>query len=131
MTRALARAASAEMHSGFAAVRRDLSMNLRRRLSSEPAWPEDTRRDLARLFELWGALLARSGGPWLLGSRSIADAMFAPVVTRLRTYRVTPPERAQTYCQRLLSDADFCDWEREALQETWTLSQTDDLYPGA
>lgn len=128
--RAEARAVASEMHAGFAALRRDMSMNIRRRLERTPAWPEDTQRDLARLFELWGGLRARfaGDGSWLFGKCSIADAMFAPVTTRLRTYNVDMPAAAQAYCETLFADADFKAWERDALSETWTISQSDELY---
>lgn len=126
--RALARSAAAEMHAGFAALRRDMSMNIRRQLSAPPAWPEDTQGDLDRLFELWRGLLAQFGGPWLAGSRSIADAMFAPVVTRLRTYAVETPAPLQAYCDTLLSDAAYRAWEEGARAEAWSIPQTDVLY---
>jgi glutathione S-transferase len=128
--RALARSAAAEMHSGFAAVRRDLSMNLKRRLEREPAWPDDTRRDLARLFALWGELRTKfsAGGPYLFGARSVADAMFAPVATRLRTYKVTTPEIVAAYCATIFADEAYQEWERAALQEPWALPGTDGLY---
>lgn len=128
--RAQARAAAAEMHAGFAALRRDMSMNIRRRLDRTPAWPEDTERDLARLFELWDGLRGRFGGegPWLFGARGIADAMFAPVTTRLRTYKVDAPAAARAYCETLFADSDFKDWQRAALAETWTIPQSDELY---
>jgi glutathione S-transferase len=128
--RALARSAAAEMHSGFFALRRDMSMNIRRRLAAPREWREDTRADLARLFELWLGLRARHAaeGPWLFGARSIADAMFAPVATRLRTYRVEAPAAAQAYCETVFADRDFQEWERDASKETWTLARTDGLY---
>jgi glutathione S-transferase len=128
LTRAQARSAAAEMHAGFAALRRDLSMNIRRRVSPAPAWPGDTRADLTQLFQLWGDLLQRSGGPFLFRSRSIADAMFAPVTTRLRTYSVETPDLARAYCSAIFSDAAFQEWERGALAETWTIEQTEALY---
>ena len=127
-TRALARAAASEMHAGFAAVRRDLSMNIRRRLSAAPTWPEDTRADLERLYELWAVALDRSGGPFLFGARSIADAMFAPVATRLRTYAVAIPPHARRYCDAIFVDDAFLDWERAAEAESWTISTAEALY---
>lgn len=127
--RALARSASAEMHSGFASLRRDLSMNIRRRLASAPELPDDTREDLRRLFELWTSALERSGGPWLFGARSNADAMYAPVVTRLRTYAVAAPAHLQDYCALLFADSAFQEWEQAAQAETWTISTADELYP--
>ena len=128
LARADARAASSEMHAGFAAVRRDMSCNIRRRLPSEPDWPADTRTDLAQLFALWERLLKRYGGPFLFGQRSIADAMFAPVCTRLRTYKVTAPDFAQTYCDTIFADAAFREWERASEAETWTIEQSEALY---
>lgn len=128
ITRALARSAASEMHAGFAALRRDLSMNVRRRLTSPPPLPEDTRADLSRLFELWGGLLERSGGPFLFGARSIADAMFAPVATRLRTYAVATPQAAQAYCAAIFADSAFQEWERAAIAEPWTIEQAEALY---
>ena len=83
--RAMARAAAAEMHSGFAAMRTAMSMNIRRRMKAAPAWSDDVKADLARLFELWGGLRARyaEAGPFLFGARGIVDAMYAPMATRL------------------------------------------------
>jgi len=128
LTRADARAASSEMHAGFAAVRRDMSCNIRRRLASEPSWPDDTRTDLAQLFALWERVLKRYGGPFLFGQRSIADAMFAPVCTRLRTYQVTIPDFARRYCDAVFADAAFQEWERAGEAETWTIEQSEALY---
>jgi glutathione S-transferase len=128
--RAEARAAASEMHAGFAALRRDMSMNIRRRLPRAPVWSEDTRADLQRLYELWGALRARHGGEgaFLFGPRSIADAMFAPVATRLRTYAVDAPQVAQAYCAAIFADPAFQDWERAAEAESWTIEQSEALY---
>lgn len=130
IARAQARAVAAEMHSGFAAIRRDMSCNIRRRLERAPGWPDDTRTDLERLFQLWGGLRTRFGGdgPFLFGQRSIADAMFAPVVTRLRTYAVAAPDVAQAYCATIFADAAFQEWERAAEAEPWIIEQTEALY---
>ncbi len=128
LTRAQARSVASEMHAGFAALRRDMSMNVRRRLNVAPEWPEDTRTDLTQLFELWEQNLQRSGGLFLFGARSIADAMFAPVATRLRTYAVAAPRSADAYCATLFADAAFLEWERAAEAETWTIEQTEALY---
>lgn len=128
LVRARARSAACEMHAGFAAMRRDLSMNIRRRLKREPNWPADTRADIARLFALWDDALAAHGGPYLFGARSIADAMFAPVATRLRTYAVWLPPFAQAYCDTIFSDAAFQQWERAASEEVWTIEDSEALY---
>ena len=132
--RAQARSAACEMHSGFAAVRRDLSMNIHRRLRSEPDWPEDTRRALARIDELWTGLRERHAhlGPFLFGRRSIADAFFTPVATRLRTYAVAVSPTATAYRDTLLADPDFLVWEADAVPDSWDasgFSVIDGLYP--
>jgi glutathione S-transferase len=82
------------------------------------------------LFALWGGLRARfgGGGPFLFGQRSIADAMFAPVATRLRTYKVSAPQAAQAYCATIFADSAFQEWERAGEAETWTIEQTEKLY---
>jgi glutathione S-transferase len=129
-TRALARAATAEMHSGFPALRRDLSMNIKRRLDKQPQWGDDTRRDLERVFALWQGARERHGdqGAFLFGARSIADAFYAPVCTRLRTYAVTMPDAVKAYCQTIFDDGAFREWEAAALKESWDLPATDGLY---
>lgn len=130
LMRAEARSVACEMHAGFSALRRDFSMNIRRRLDRMPPLEADTRADLARLFELWGGLRARYGGEgqFLFGPRTIADAMFAPVCTRLRTYAVDAPDVAQAYCAALFADPAFQEWERGAEAESMTIEQTEALY---
>jgi glutathione S-transferase len=128
MARAEARSAAAEMHSGFFALRGAMSCNIRRRLAKEPDWSAETRADLKRLYELWGGLRAKYGGPFLFGQRTIADAMYAPVATRLRTYAVSAPDDAQAYCATIFADPAFQDWERAGEAETLTIEQTEKLY---
>lgn len=130
LVRGEARAAACEMHAGFAAIRRDMSCNVRRRLEKQPDWPADTREDLDRLYALWGGLRARFGGDgeFLFGPRSIADAMFAPVCTRLRTYKVDAPDIAVAYCAAIFADPVFQEWERAAIAEPWIIEQTEALY---
>ncbi|MGH6951374.1 MAG: glutathione S-transferase family protein [Vitreimonas sp.] len=128
LTRAQARAVACEMHAGFTAMRRDMSCNIRRRLSAAPDWRADTRADLEQLFDLWERLIGRFGGPFLFGQRSIADAMYAPMATRLRTYAVETPRRARDYCATIFADAAFREWEEAGAAETWTIEQTEALY---
>jgi glutathione S-transferase len=130
LVRAQARAAACEMHSGFATLRRDLSMNVRRRLNAPPPLADDVRADLERLYALWGGLRARFGdtGSFLFGGRTVADAMFAPVATRLRTYAISAPESAQAYCAAIFADPAFQDWERAAEAEPWSIEETEALY---
>lgn len=122
--RAQARSAACEMHSGFSAVRRDLSMNIHRRLEKQPDWPDDTRANLARIEELWTTLRERNAalGPHLFGRRSIADAFFTPIATRLRTYSVAMSETATAYRDTLLADPDFMAWEADAIPNSWDAS---------
>lgn len=98
--RARGRAIGCEMHAGFQNLRNDLSMNLRARAARTPTSPA-IEAEIARIFEIWQASLASSGGPFLLGSLSIADCMFFPVVTRFRTYGVELPSDAQAYSDAL------------------------------
>jgi glutathione S-transferase len=116
------------MHSGFAALRRDASMNVRRRTHAR-VWPDDTKADIARVQELWGSLRARFGGagPYLFGARTIADAFYAPVCTRFRTYGVKLDDVSQDYCDAIFADTAFQEWERGAASETWTIPETDAL----
>jgi glutathione S-transferase len=118
--RAVARAAVAEMHSGFACMRRDLSMNILRRVQV-PSWPAETAAELARIDALLAGLRQRFGaqGPWLCGTRSIADAFYAPVATRLRTYGVRLSDATMTWCEQVFADADFRDWESRCVPNSW------------
>lgn len=118
--RALARAAAAEMHSGFASLRGECPMDLT--LLSSVDVSEATQANVRRLVELWSGLLARSGGPFLLGGWSIADAFFTPVATRFRSYGVKPSDYGDTgeagrYVERLLETPEFLAWEKAALAE--------------
>lgn len=126
--RAICRSATAEMHSGFAALRRDASMNVRRRTHTRN-WPDDTRMDVTRVQELWGQLRDQFGGtgPYLFGARTIADAFYAPICTRFRTYDVKLDSVSQAYCETIFADAAFQEWERGAEAESWTVPEADAL----
>ena len=102
--RAEARAISCEMLSGFGDMRRELSCGLFGRVPGFVAGAA-AQADIARVFEIWGEKLERSGGPFLFGRFSIADAMFYPVRTRFRTYSVTIPAALAAYVQALDSHA--------------------------
>jgi glutathione S-transferase len=113
--RAQARSAAAEMHSGFAALRDHCPMDLSRPPERRELTPA-VEADVRRIVELWRDLLDRSGGPWLFGAWSIADAFYTPVATRFRTYAVDlcgygDDGMADGYARRLLDDADFKAWE--------------------
>jgi glutathione S-transferase len=118
--RALARAAASEMHAGFTALRSHAPMNLR---ASHPGKVDldAVRKDLHRVEELWGGLLSRSGGPYLLGDFSAADAMFAPLATRLRTYDLPVSDVAGRYVEAIYALPAFQAWLTLALQEPWVV----------
>jgi glutathione S-transferase len=119
--RARARSLCAEMHAGFGALRDAFAMNIEaalpeigaRLVAERPA----LRADLARVFALWGEALAESGGPFLFGEYSIADAYFAPVAMRFVTYAPPMPDDAAAYVARLAATKGVSAWVRDALQE--------------
>ena len=120
--RALARAASAEMHAGFSTLRNLAPMNLR---ASHPGRVDldAVRKDLQRVEALWGELLQRSGGPYLFGEFSAADAMFAPLATRLRTYDLPASDMASAYVEAIYSLPAFQEWLTLALREPWIVDK--------
>jgi glutathione S-transferase len=119
--RARARSVCAEMHSGFGALRSAFGMNI------EASLPEvgvrvladnaAVRADLARIVQLWQEALQMSGGPFLFGDYSNADAYFAPVATRLRTYALPVPADVAAYVERALAAKGTAAWIRDALAE--------------
>jgi len=119
--RARARSLCAEMHSGFGALRSHFGMNI------EAALPEvgarvlaeqpQVRADLARIVALWTDALSASGGPFLFGAFTIADAYFAPVVMRLRTYAPPVPDEIRAYGDRIVASPGVAAWMRDALGE--------------
>jgi glutathione S-transferase len=120
--RALARAAAAEMHGSFTALRNAAPMNLR---ASHPGKVDldEVASDLKRIERLWGELLSRSGGPYLFGQFTAADAMFAPVATRIRTYELPVTDLAMEYVEAIYALPAFQEWLTEALKETWVVEQ--------
>jgi glutathione S-transferase len=124
VARARCRSICGEMHSGFSALRAALPVNLRMRQSQFKVWSR-AQADLERIFSLWRECLTDSGGPFLFGPRCMADAMFAPVVTRLRTYSVPIPADLAAYCARILAMPEILEWEAAALAEPDQLEEFD------
>ena len=122
--RALARAAAAIMHSGFPNLRNDAPMNIKRRTDAS-RMTADGLADAAKVDALWSEWLARSGGPFLFGAWSIADAMYAPVVTRFVTYAIPRSAVAQGYIDRMWAEPHFAAWVEGAEKETRTLPRSD------
>jgi glutathione S-transferase len=117
--RAWARCASAEMHSGFQALRTHCSMTCGTRVKLH-VHPEALAKDVSRLVELWHEGLARFGGPFLAGaSFTGVDAFFAPVAFRVQTYGLELPGAAGAYGKRLLGLAGMKRWYEEALVEPY------------
>lgn len=121
--RAHARAAASEMHAGFQALRSACPMNLGKRFAKRDRGPEVVA-DVARLAALWKE--ARStfaeGKPFLYGDFCAADAMFAPVVTRLDTYQIEVDADTRAYMDAVLSHPAFVAWREAALQEPWQIA---------
>ena len=122
--RAMARSISAEMHSGFQALRSNMPMNVRRH------WPERSRApgvadDVARITTIWREARARFGqeGPFLFGRFSHADAMYAPVVTRFKTYVVEVDPVSQAYCDAILDLPAMQEWYDLAAKEPWVIEK--------
>jgi len=114
--RALGRSAAAEMHSGFQALRQECPMAL----EIEPRQAElseATRKNVDRITELFNELLGRFDGPFLLGDWSIADAFYAPVATRFRTYGIQVDGAAGAYVERLLATPEVLAWVAAAKAE--------------
>jgi glutathione S-transferase len=122
--RAMARSMAAEMHSSFAALRREHSMNIRQVFP--PQRPSDAVvADLARIMELWAQARARWGGDgaYLFGEFGAADIMFAPVCTRIVTYSLPIARFAAPYIDAVLQHPWMQDWIAGAQEEEWVIQQ--------
>lgn len=111
VARAHARSICAEMHSGFEVLRAQMPMNCRA-MGRHVQLPDELTDDIDRIIAIWTECHRRYGndGPWLFGDFTIADAMYAPVVLRLRTYGINLPESAGFYPHRLLESEAMQDW---------------------
>jgi len=116
--RAHCRAICGEMHSGFANLRSALPMNLRAHFKGFRIWGR-AMADIERITTIWRECLGQYGGPYLFGkTRCMADAMYAPVVTRLQTYDVRVPDPASAaWCQRILAMPEMQEWIAAAKAE--------------
>ena len=125
--RAHARSISAEMHSGFMALRNECGMNLHRRVEAK-ALSDDAKANIARIQEIWAECHTRYGkiGPYLFGEFSGADAMYAPIVHRFRTYAIELSPPAQAYMKTMQALSAFRQWTEEALAETLVIERFED-----
>lgn len=116
--RAWAQMAVCEMHGGFSALRGDCTMNVGVRVKPKPM-SDALKRDVARIGELWEQGLSQFGGPYLAGAKfSAADAFFAPVAWRVRTYGLEVG-KGQKWVDHIIAHPAMQDWEAQALVETW------------
>jgi glutathione S-transferase len=114
--RALARSYACEMHSGFADVRDQLTMEFARKVAL-PELREDTQRQIARIIAAWDSALATYNGEFLFGKLSVADCMYAPVVSRFETYDVAVPASVRGYMDRVLALPAMREWRVAAQAE--------------
>jgi glutathione S-transferase len=124
IARGMARSMAAEMHSGYANLRRELSMNVRKQFP-KPEITEAVRSEILRILVLWALARARhvSGGPYLFGDFGAVDIMFAPVVTRFVTYSIPVPRFAAAYMETILDHSWMKEWIEAAQEEPWVIEQ--------
>lgn len=126
VARALARSICAEMHSGFTGLRNAMPMNIRAQLPGRGRSPE-AQGDIGRICEIWETCLSNFGHHhYLFGDFSIADAYYAPVATRMKTYGVFLAPALQAYVDRLLAHPAVAQWVREAEAETEVIERYED-----
>lgn len=116
--RAHCRSICGEMHSGFSALRSALPMNIKARFPNFTVWSR-ARGDIDRILEIWQDCLSRHGGPYLFGSEpTLADAMYAPVVTRFLTYDIALDEACTEYCKTIIAMPAMQEWVAAARLES-------------
>src|SRR6266850_1987215 len=116
--RARCRSICGEMHSGFSALRSALPMNVKARFPGFRIWSR-AQADIERIADIWRECLSTYGGPYLFGKLSMADAMYAPVVTRFLTYDVKLDRACGDYAARIMAWADMVEWiEAAKLEQT-------------
>lgn len=122
--RALMRSICAEMHSGFLSLRSAMPMNCRSTVKLNNISP-DVQADIERIDHIWTACRAQfaDAGPWLFGSYSLADAMFAAVVSRFNSYQVALSHDAMCYVETVLSDPFMVRWYADSKAESWVIDE--------
>lgn len=118
--RAVARALSMEMHAGFSKMREILSFNVKKSYSNFNFG--EAQSDIDRVKEIWKERLKISGGPFLFGEFSIADAMYAPVVGRFKTYGVPTDGLVKAYCEAIMNLPAMKEWYDGAMKEDFVAS---------
>jgi glutathione S-transferase len=122
--RARCRAICGEMHAGFTNLRSALPMNLKAHRPGFKIWA-GAQADIDRITTIWRECLATGPGPYLFGALGLADAMYAPVVTRLLTYDVALDPACAAYCRRIMALPDMVEWVAAAKAEPDALEDLD------
>ena len=123
--RAHCRAVCGEMHSGFASLRSSLPMNIKAHFPGFKVWSR-AQGDIDRVLEIWNECLSTYGGPYLFGKQpTVADAMYAPVVTRFLTYDVALNPVCAAYCQRIMRLPAMQEWVAAAQAEPEEIDELD------
>ena len=120
--RARCRSICGEMHSGFSNLRSALPMNLKTSRPGFRVW-SGAQADIDRITTIWSECLAAYHGPYLFGTLTMADAMYAPVVTRFRTYDVKLETECAGYCDRIMALPDMAAWREAAMSEPEQLEE--------
>jgi len=126
--RAFARNIASEMHAGFSALRNACPMNLGKRHAPKDRGPK-VAADVARITAIWNEARSRwgagdsAGGPFLFGAFSAADAMFAPIATRLRSYSISVDPVSEAWCDAIYAHPAFNRWREAALAEPWIVPE--------
>jgi glutathione S-transferase len=120
--RAHARSSANEMHGGFMPLRQGCAMNLGARFKT-PEMTDALQANVDRIAAIWAEARSKFGadGPYLYGAFSAADAMYAPVATRLDTYQIPVKPETRAYIDTILAHPDFTAWKAAALKEPWTI----------
>ena len=125
VARAHCRAICGEMHSGFSSLRSALPMNLNKSFPGHVIWAR-AKGDIERIRAIWHECLADYGGPFLFGKkRGMADAMYAPVVTRFMTYHVELDPQCAAYCKRIMALPEMIEWIKAAKREREEIEELD------
>ncbi len=127
-TRAVARSVAAEMHSGFADLRKYCPCNFRRANKPRTNIPAEAKANIARIENVWHDMIARFGGPYLMGEAfTLADAMYAPVANRFYAYDLSKDAIANKYVATLYALPAYREWLQDAAAESYYIKEMEDL----
>jgi glutathione S-transferase len=128
MARSHARVIAAEMHAGFAALRKNCPMNMWLPPKPRPQ-PEEVMANVRRIEQIWDECLTRYGGPFLFGQFGAADAMYAPIVARFYNHGIEVGNTARTYMDVMRALPAWKEWRDAALNEPWLMAHNEPDWP--